>query len=153
MELAEFQRIGAQDHYLAVVATTRADGSVQASVVNAGLLDHPVSGERVVAFVTYGKAKLSNLRARPRATVVFRAGWQWAAVEGACEIAGPDDLLAGFDQEALPALLRAVFTAAGGTHEDWDTFDRVMREQRRAAVLLRPDRVYSNPPRDPGSIP
>lgn len=146
MDLADLERIGAQDHYLAVVATTRADGSVQASVVNAGLLDHPVSGERVVAFVTYGKAKLANLRARPRATAVFRAGWQWAAVEGTCEIAGPDDPLPGFDEAALPSLLRSVFAAAGGTHDDWPTFDRVMREQRRAAVLLRPDRVYSNPP-------
>jgi hypothetical protein len=27
---------------------------------------------------------------------------------------------------------------------DWGTFDRVMREERRAAVLVRPERVYSN---------
>ncbi|HVC71706.1 MAG TPA: pyridoxamine 5'-phosphate oxidase family protein [Acidimicrobiales bacterium] len=59
-------RIAAGDHYLAVIATTRADGSVQASVVNACTLPHPVSNERVVAFGTYGKTKLSNLRARPR---------------------------------------------------------------------------------------
>ena len=38
------RRLGAADHGLAVIATTRADGSVQASVVNAGVLDHPVTG-------------------------------------------------------------------------------------------------------------
>ncbi len=35
--------------------------------------------------------------------------------------------------------------AAGGTHDDWDTYDRVMAEERRTAVLITPDRVYSNP--------
>lgn len=145
VELADLDLIGRQDHYLAVVATTRADGTVQASVVNAGLLAHPVSGQEVIAFVTYGKAKLANLRARPRATVVFRAGWQWASAEGTCEIIGPDDPMSGFDPAALPELLRAVFRAAGGSHDDWAAFDRVMRDERRSAVLIRADRLYSNP--------
>jgi PPOX class probable F420-dependent enzyme len=144
VELADLDLIGTQDHHLAVVATTRADGTVQASVVNAGLLAHPVSGEKVIAFVTYGKAKLANLRSRPRATVVFRAGWQWASAEGRCDIIGPDDPFSGFDPAALPELLRAVFRAAGGAHDDWDTFDRVMGDERRSAVLLRADRIYSN---------
>jgi PPOX class probable F420-dependent enzyme len=142
--LADLDLIGTQDHHLAVVATTRADGTVQASVVNAGLLAHPVSGEKVIAFVTYGRAKLANLRSRPRATIVFRAGWQWASAEGRCDIIGPDDPFSGFDPAALPELLRAVFRAAGGAHDDWDTFDRVMGDERRSAVLLRADRIYSN---------
>jgi PPOX class probable F420-dependent enzyme len=145
VKLADVGLIGAQDHYLAVVATSRADGSVQASVVNAGILGHPVSGAEAVAFVTYGRAKLANLRARPRATVIFRAGWQWASVEGRAEIIGPDDPYPGFGPAALPELLRSVFRAAGGTHDNWGTFDRVMREERRAAVLVRPERIYSNP--------
>jgi PPOX class probable F420-dependent enzyme len=145
VDLAEFERIGAGDHYLAVVVTARADGTAQASVVNAGVLPHPVSGQPVVAFVTYGRAKLANLRRRRWATVVFRTGWQWAAVEGSCDIFGPDDPLDGFKPLDLPGLLRAVFRAAGGSHSDWDEFDRVMREERRAVVLVHPDRVYSNP--------
>jgi PPOX class probable F420-dependent enzyme len=144
VELADVARIGTEDRYLAVVATTRADGTVQASVVNAGILPHPVSGEDVVGFVTYGRAKLANLRLRPRATVVFRSGWRWGAVEGACDIVGPNDPLAGVDASDIPGLLRAIFRAAGGTHDDWAEFDRVMREEQRAAVLVRPERVYSN---------
>jgi PPOX class probable F420-dependent enzyme len=143
MDLTEIDRIGAGDRYLAVAATTRTDGSVQASVVNAGTLTHPVSNEPVVAFVTYGRHKLANLRSRPRATVVFRSGWEWVAVEGTCEIVGPDDELAGFDRSGLPGLIRDVFRAAGGTHDDWATFDGAMVEERRAAVL-HPLRVYSN---------
>ena len=65
MDLNGIDRIAAGDHYLAVIATTRADGSVQASVVNACTLPHPVSNERVVAFVTYGKTKLSNFEGAP----------------------------------------------------------------------------------------
>ena len=103
VELEDLDLIGVQDDHLAVVATTRADGTVQASVVNAGLLAHPVSGEKVIAFVTYGKAKLANLRSRPRATIVFRAGWQWASAEGRCDIIGPDDPFSGFDPAALPS--------------------------------------------------
>jgi hypothetical protein len=40
--------------------------------------------------------------------------------------------------------LRAVFQAAGGTHEDWDEYDRVMAAERRAAVLIQPERVITN---------
>ncbi len=39
-------------------------------------------------------------------------------------------------------LLREVFQAAGGTHDDWQEYDRVMREQRRTAVFVSPTRVY-----------
>jgi hypothetical protein len=39
-------------------------------------------------------------------------------------------------------LLRDIFTAAGGTHDDWDTYDRVMATERRVAVLVEPERVY-----------
>lgn len=144
MDLGDVDRIASGDSHLAVIATTRADGSVQASVVNAGMVDHPVSGERVVAFVTYGRTKLSHLRARSRVTAVFRAGWEWAAVEGGCEIVGPDDPLSGVDPSRLPDLIRAIFVAAAGSHDDWAAFDAVMAEQRRAAVFVRPERIYSN---------
>ena len=66
------------------------------------------------------RRKLVNLRARPRATLVFRSGWEWAAVEGDAELVGPDDVLAGFDTADLPHLLREIYAAAvGGTADDW----------------------------------
>jgi hypothetical protein len=40
--------------------------------------------------------------------------------------------------------LRQVFRAAGGTHDDWDEYDRVMAADRRAAVLVTPQRVLTN---------
>jgi hypothetical protein len=35
-----------------------------------------------------------------------------------------------------------VFSAAGGSHDDWDTYDRVMADERRTAVLVTPRRSY-----------
>jgi PPOX class probable F420-dependent enzyme len=143
--LADFQTVLASDHFLAVVSTARADGSVQASLVNVGVLDHPVRGEPVVGFVARGNAvKLRHLRRDPRTTVIAHAGWQWAAAEGPAELIGPDDPRADVGAAALVELLRAVFRAAGGTHDDWDTYDRTMAEERRVAVLVTANRVYSN---------
>ena len=136
--------IGSRDRFLAVVSTVRADGTVQSSVVNAGVLTHPIDGTEVVGFVTYGKAKLANLRARPQLSVTFRSGWEWAAVEGRAELIGPDDPHAAIDVEGLRLLLRQVFTAAGGSHDDWEAYDRTMAEQRRTVVFVTPTRIYSN---------
>lgn len=144
LDLADVRSVAATDSYLAVVSTVRQDGTVQASVVNAGILAHPVSGLEIVGFVTYGPAKLANLRARPQVTATFRAGWTWRTVEGTAEIAGPDDPLDGVDDDRLRLLRREIFAAAGGRHDDWDTYDRTMAEERRAAVLITPTRVYGN---------
>jgi PPOX class probable F420-dependent enzyme len=123
--------ISRQDRFLAVVSTLRADATIQSSVVNAGVLFHPVNGAEMVGFVTAGKAKLSNLRNRPQVSVTFRSGWQWATVEGRAELIGPDEAHPDIDAERLRLLLREVFTAAGGTHDDWDSYDRIMAEERR----------------------
>ena len=144
-DVADFAALVGRDHGLCVVSTLRAAGTIQSSVVNAGVLKHPVTGVLVVGLTTRGgSAKLANLRARPRATIVVRAGWNWAAAEGPVEIAGPADPLPGVDPEGLRVLLRDVFTAAGGTHDVWPTYDRVMAEERRAVVMVVPDRVYSS---------
>jgi PPOX class probable F420-dependent enzyme len=143
--LEDFARLVQADHGLSVVSTLRPDGTIQSSVVNAGVLSHPVTGTPVVGLVSRGGTrKLANLRERPRATVVVRAGWDWAAAEGPVELAGPDDPMAGVDTERLRLLLREIFTAAGGTHDDWATYDQVMAAERRTAVLLAPARISAN---------
>lgn len=145
-DLAGFAELVPLDHGLCVLSTTRRDGSVQATVVNAGVLAHPVTGEQVVGLVAAGATrKLAHLRADARATIVVRAGWRWATVEGTVELVGPDDPRPGVDAEGLRVLLRDVFRAAGGTHDDWDAYDRAMADERRTAVLITPTRTYTNP--------
>jgi hypothetical protein len=142
-DLADFEALVPQDHGLVVMTVIGPDGRIRPSVVNAGVIDHPVTGSRVVAVVIQGKArKLDHLRARPRTCVVLRGGWQWAGVEGPAEIAGPDDPMPGIGPERLRLLLREIFTAAGGSHDDFDEYDRVMAAERRAAVLISPERVF-----------
>jgi PPOX class probable F420-dependent enzyme len=145
-DLARFEELVPLDHGLCVVVTLRADHTPHTTVVSAGVLPHPVTGDASVAFVAAGGTrKLAHLRADPTTAVVVRAGWQWTAVEGRAELIGPDDPHSEVDDERLRLLLREIFTAAGGTHDDWDGYDRVMREERRTAVFVAPTRVSSNP--------
>jgi len=145
-DIAEVRRLIAGEHGLVVVSTLRDDDTIASSVVNAGVLPHPLTGETVVGMVLRGGTrKLEHLRARPRATVAVRVGWQWATAEGPVDLIGPADPCEGIDAERLRLLLREIFTAAGGTHEDFDEYDRVMKAEGRTAALLHPEKVYSNP--------
>ena len=138
----DVRRFAAADQGLAIVSFGRPDRSVHSSLVNAGVMDHPVTGEQVVALVVRGNTvKLRHWRRTPRATIVFRSGWSWVGVEGTTTIIGLDDDCEGFDPSSVPQLLRDVFTAAGGTHEDWEEYDRVMAAERRAAVFVHPTRI------------
>lgn len=144
VNLETLRELGGAERWLAVLVTLRPDGQPATSVVNAGVLPHPVSGADTVAFVARGAtAKLANLRRDPHATLVFRSGWEWVAVRGAVELVGPDDPMPGVE---LPRLLRDIYHAAGGKHPDLDAYDREMAADRRTAVLLAPDRFTSNPP-------
>jgi PPOX class probable F420-dependent enzyme len=142
--LEEAALLGRDEHGLAVVSTLRADATIQSTLVNAGVLNHPTTSDPVLAFVTYGPVKLANLRVRPQLTATFRSGWRWATVEGHAQLAGPGDPQPWLDTEGLRLLLRAVFMAAGGQHDDWDEYDRVMASERRTAVLVEPGRVYGS---------
>ncbi|MCW2526032.1 MAG: hypothetical protein JWM76_892 [Pseudonocardiales bacterium] len=143
--LADAVALAAEENGLAIVSTLRSDATIQASLINAGVMAHPSTGEQVLAFVTYGKVKVANLRVRPQIAITFRRNGQWATVEGHAQLAGLDDPQPWLtDADAVRLMLREVFAAAGGVHEDWYVYDEVMRNQRRTAVLVAPSRVYSN---------
>ena len=132
----DIRRIVALDHGLASLGTLRADGSVHMSVVNAGVIDHPTDGTPAVAFVARpATRKLANLRERPQATLLWRAGWAWVAAEGLVEVLHDE-----------PAVLRRIYSASGGgEHDDWAEYDRVMAAEGRVAAIMRPTRIYLNP--------
>jgi len=142
--LAGFAQLVPLDHGLSVVVTRRADLTPHTSVVNAGVLPHPATGVESVAFVSVSRTrKLVNLRRDPTIAVVIRAGWRWVSVEGRASLVGPDDPEPGVDDERLRLLLRGIFSAAGGTHENWSEFDSTMKAERRTAVFVAPGTVVS----------
>jgi hypothetical protein len=142
-DLTEVERLAGADHHLVVLAVSRADGSVQASVVSAGVTTDPLDGTPAVGLVAIGNSmKLRLLRQTGQATAVFKDGYQWAAVSGHVRLIGPDDgTELGLD---VPETVRSVYRAAGGDHEDWAEFDRVMADERRCAVFVRAERISSN---------
>lgn len=145
IDLEALRQLAGDAQNLAVLAVTRADGTVHASLVSAGVIDRPPDGQPSIGVVVAGNAvKLRHLRRARRATAVFHAGYRWVAVEGGVAMAGPDD--AGLvASEAVAELLRTVFVAAGGSHENWAEFDRVMATERRVAVFIAAERLTTNP--------
>lgn len=135
----------ADEHGLATISTVQSDGRVLSSVANCGVMDHPVRGEPVVALVSVGgAARLAHVRSGSQVTVAIRRGWNWRAVTGPADLIGPDDPVDGIDAERLRLLLREIFQVAGGTHDDYDEYDRVMAEQRRTAIFVAPERIIGN---------
>ena len=119
-----------------IVTAFRRDGKAQMSIVVSGPLDG-----HVVFVVRENTAKLANLRRDPGCTVLnVSPDWSgYVAVEGAAEIKGWGNTAA----DSLRPLLRDAFRACGGgEHPDWQEYDRVMEEERRAVVMARPERVY-----------
>jgi hypothetical protein len=144
-DLELVRKLSVAEHGLATIAVARPDGTVHASVVNAGVLDDPVSGRASVGFVARGGTrKLALFRRQGNATIVFRRGWEWGSVQGPTRLIGPDDPDPAFAAPGLPRLLRDVFIAATGTHDDWDEYDRVMAAERRCAVFIEAARIIGN---------
>lgn len=130
---------------LAVVSTVQADGAILSSVVNCGLIDHPVTHEPRLAFVSLGgAARLRHIRSGSPVTAAIRRGWNWVAVTGPAELIGPHDNSHELDADRIRILLRDIFTAAGGSHDDWDAYDNTMRDQARTAVLITPSQIRGN---------
>lgn len=48
----------------------------------------------------------------------------------------------------MNAGLREIYSSADVGHEDWDEFDRTMKQQRRTAVFVAPQKVVAEPPLD-----
>ncbi|SUZ86574.1 uncharacterized protein METZ01_LOCUS39428, partial [marine metagenome] len=117
MDIEEVRTYLATENGLAIVSTTQADARVLSSVVNCGVIDHPITGVPCVAFVSAGgAARLGHVRRGSQVTIAIRRDWTWRSVTGPADLIGPGDLPDGIDAEALRLLLREVFQAASGTH-------------------------------------
>ncbi len=117
-------------HSYTVLATRRADGGLQMSPVNAGVLDGCVviSSRRMLA-------KVHNLRRDPAASVLVfteRFYGPWVQVDGEVEIV---------DQPAALPLLDEVYRAIAGEHPDWAEYREAMIRDQRVVIRIHPSRA------------
>jgi len=146
-DLSDVRTFLAEETGLATVSTTQADGRVLSSIVNCGVIDHPITGVPSVALVSRGAAaRVGHVRRGSEVTIAARRGWSWVAATGPADLIGPDDVPESMDADGVRVLLRDIYTAAGGVHDDWDEYDRVMAEDQRIAVFVRPDRILGVSP-------
>jgi PPOX class probable F420-dependent enzyme len=111
-------------HHRAVLATSRADGHPQLSLVAAG-----VDGDTVVVSTRETAIKTKNLRRRPRASlIVFTDNFYGDSVQ----VEGPVEVVSL--PEAMDGLV-AYYRQVSGEHPDWDDYRSAMERERR--VLLR----------------
>lgn len=125
------------DSSLGVLATIKADGRPQLSPImpfydrDAGVIH---------VSMTEGRAKTTNLRRDPRATleVTSADGRAWATAEGTATLVGPGTDPNGPEVEALVDYYRL----AAGEHPDWDEYRSVMVADRRVLMTMTVDHVY-----------
>ncbi len=111
-------------NHRAVLATFRADGNPQLSLVAAGVLD-----DTVVVSTRETAIKTKNLRRRPRASlIVFTENFYGNSVQ----VEGPVEVVSL--PEAMEGLV-AYYRQISGEHPDWDEYRSAMEHEQR--VLLR----------------
>jgi PPOX class probable F420-dependent enzyme len=121
-------------HHRAVLATTRADGGPQLSLVAAGA----DADGRVVISTRETAMKTANLRRRPRAAlVVFTDSFfgEWVQVEGPVEVVSLPEAMEG---------LVDYYRQVGGEHSDWDEYRAAMQSERRVLVRMTVERAGPN---------
>lgn len=122
----------------AVVSTIRPSGTIQNTLVNVGLYADGIG------FTTVGKSRKEvHLKLNPACTITIHNGPYWITVEGNARLYTWDNT----DSETMRQILRSLYVIAGGTHDDWETYDRVIRKEQRAAVVVVPERIYVRQPR------
>ncbi|MYE54358.1 MAG: PPOX class F420-dependent oxidoreductase [Chloroflexi bacterium] len=119
----------------AVLSTFRRNGAAQLSIVVVGNY-----GDGAAFTTTEDRAKLLNLRRDSRCSMLVSQDgwWGFIVLEGSARIMSADNT----DPEELREAFRDVYRSISGEHPDWDEYDRAMVEDRRAVIVVVPERIY-----------
>jgi PPOX class probable F420-dependent enzyme len=129
MDIATALDFIAQNHR-AVLATSRADGNPQLSLVAAGVDD-----DNVVVSTRETAIKTKNLRRRPRASlIVFTDNFYGNSVQ----VEGPAEVVSL--PEAMEGLV-AYYRQISGEHPNWDEYRAAMEQERRVLVRITVERA------------
>lgn len=126
-QLLEFVR----PRHRMLLVTTKQDGSPQVSPVTGGV----DADGRVVVSTYPDRAKVTNLRRRPAATVlVLSDEWDdaWVQLDGTAEVLDMPDPAA---EDGLVEYFRCI----SGEHPDWDDYRAAMRRQGKSLLRISID--------------
>ena len=124
------------ENHRAVLTTFRKNGAAQMSILSVGYYK-----DGVAFTTTEDRAKLANLRRDPRCSLLVSkdSWWGFIVLEGKAKVMSADNT----DADELRQALRDVFVAASGEeHPNWDEYDQAMRDDRRSAIIVVPERIY-----------
>ena len=123
-----------REHHRAVMATRRADGAPQMSIVAANV----DADGRVIVSTRETAMKTKNLRRDPHVSfcILPEDGWsgQWIQVDGTATVLSLP--------EAMEPLVE-YYRSTAGEHPDWDDYRAAMERDRR--VLVRVDLERAGP--------
>ena len=113
-----------------VLATTRADGRPQMSLVSGGQMP-----DGRLAIATYPqRVKAKNIRKNPHVSVaVMGAEFNdaWVQIDGDAEVV---------DLPEATEVLVEYFRSISGEHDDWDDYREAMTDQGKCAIVITPTR-------------
>jgi PPOX class probable F420-dependent enzyme len=113
-----------------VLATTRADGRPQLSLVTGGM-----TADGLLAISTYPERKKTKNARRNAAVSVLVMGDEfnsaWCQVDGEARVLDMPEAVDG---------LVEYYRCISGEHPDWDEYRRAMVEQGKSVILIEPTR-------------
>jgi PPOX class probable F420-dependent enzyme len=113
-----------------VLATTRADGRPQMSLVTGGM-----TADRTLAISTYPeRAKARNARRDPQVSVAVMGDEfddAWVQIDGTATVV---------DMPAAGDAFVEYFRCISGEHPDWDEYRQAMADQGKCLILIEPTR-------------
>ena len=113
-----------------VLATTRADGRPQMSLVTGGMI-----ADGRLAIATYPqRAKAKNARRNPDVSVAVmgdKFNSAWVQLDGTAEV---------LDMPEAGSAFVEYFRCISGEHDDWDEYRQAMADQGKCIILIEPTR-------------
>ena len=113
-----------------VLATTRADGRPQLSLVTGGM-----TADGRLAIASYPeRAKVNNARRNPHVSVLVMGpefNSEWVQIDGEATVLDMPEAADG---------LVEYFRCISGEHPDWDEYRQAMADQGKSVILVDPTR-------------
>jgi len=113
-----------------ILATTRADGRPQMSMVTGGM----VADGRLAVSTYPSRAKTRNARRNPAVSVLVMGDAfndAWVQIDGTAVVLDMPDAADAFVE---------YFRAIRGEHDDWDEYRQAMADQGKSIIMIEPTR-------------